>query len=186
VQRSATVVGGGTPGLADILVRVPPWVWVVFVVLLVVGLKLTRPMNTRPVVSIAVSAGLLAWSLSGVIGTFDAHALPLLAWGAGLVVAFVAGSRVVAPDGLRMVDASRVHVPGSWVPLIAMMGIFVLRFVNGVAVGANLPVAVHPAYAPVMAGLLGACSGLFMARAWSITRFARAQRVFGMRAAAVR
>ncbi len=67
-------------------------------------------------------------------------------------------------------------MPGSWVPMVAMMGIFLLRFVNGVVTGAKLPLAANAAYAPVMAGLLGALGGLFLARALGIVRFARAQR----------
>ncbi len=181
VQAQA-MTAAGAPGLADILVRVPVWVWVVFVVLLVVGLRLSRPMTSRPAVSMAVSIGLLALSLSGVLGNFGTNAQTLLAWAAGLVAALVLGARLVASDGLRIASARRVQVPGSWVPMVAMMGIFLLRFVNGVVTGAKLPLAAHAAYAPVMAGLLGALGGLFLARALGIVRFARAQR--GLRAAA--
>jgi transcriptional regulator with XRE-family HTH domain len=184
-QAQARSMSTSAPSLGDILAHAPVWVWAVFVVLLVVGLRLSRTSTSRPAVSIVVSLGLLAWSLSGVVGAFGAHVLPLAAWAAGLVVAAALGRRMFAPDGLRLAaGGARVQVPGSWIPLIAMMGIFVLRFSNGVVTGAHLPLGANAAYAPVMAALLGACSGLFVARAWCIVGFARAQRVNVVRAVA--
>jgi transcriptional regulator with XRE-family HTH domain len=184
VWAQAQAMSTSALSLGEILAHVPVWVWAVFVVLLVVGLRLSRTSTSRPAVSMTVSLGLIALSLSGVVGAFGVHSLPLVAWAVGLAAALVVGARVVAPNGLRMTAAGRVQVPGSWVPLVTMMGIFVLRFVNGVVAGAHLPLAANAAYAPVMAGLLGALGGLFLARTWAIVRFARAQRAQVTRVAA--
>jgi transcriptional regulator with XRE-family HTH domain len=173
-----------TPPLGMILAHVPVWVWGVFVALLAAGVLLGRGSSRRPVVVMIVSLALLAYSLSGVIGAFATQPLALAAWAVGFVAALTLGGRFVAPDGLRMESGGRVRVPGSWLPLIVMMGIFGLRFADGVIKGAHLPVAANAIYAPVMAGLLGALSGLFLARTLGIVRFARAQRGVVVRVAA--
>ncbi len=166
------------PGLADILVRVPVWVWVWIVlgVLAVAGAIFRRGTTSRPAVTLLVSLGFVAWSLAGVVDAFGGGALPLAYWAIGAVCGVALGSSLLAPRGLRLVGVGRVQVPGSWTPLVVMMGIFGLKFVHGVVTGAHLPLAAHGAYLPVMAALLGALSGVFLARALAIVRFVRAQR----------
>jgi len=67
-----------------------------------------------------------------------------------------------------------VQVPGSWAPLVLIMGVFVGRSLMGFAQGARLPVGAHALLGPVMSLALGSLSGGFAARALAIKRFAAA------------
>lgn len=115
----------------------------------------------------------MVWSLAGVVAAFGERVMPLASWAIGIGMGAAIAVTALAPRGLEMTASGRVQVPGSWVPLIVMMGIVCLKFANGVVVGAHLPVLAHAAYVAAMSASFGVLSGMFLARALGIIRFAR-------------
>jgi len=90
------------------------------------------------------------------------------------VLAAVAASRARALRDLAWDPATRrVHVPGSWLPMVVMLGIFSLKFVLGAAAGQGTPVPPGSLTAFAIAGGLGALGGVFAGRAWAVHRAAR-------------
>jgi hypothetical protein len=165
-----------------IVQHTPFWVWIVFVTLIVLGvrqsfdrrLRLGR-VTTLPIVFVALS-------LAGVVSAFRADGGALLAWAVGIFAAAGLALQAGAPDAARWLSAERVfEVPGSWVPLAIMLGIFGMRFAVAVLL------ALHPglrgdAGFAALAGLgYGGFSGLFLGRAMALWQLARAPRAGALR-----
>jgi hypothetical protein len=154
------------------LAKIPVWVFVVLVVLIALGLRQARTRQVPPAVLNATAVALLGLSLAGVGGAFGWHALPLLCWAAGYGLTLAAGPRRLGPHGLAMAGA-RVTIPGSWLPLALMLGIFAVKFLLGMATGLGLPIVHAAGFIAGVSGVLGLFSGAFGARAWTVHRFVR-------------
>ena len=155
----------------QILKGTPIWVWAILAALLYLGSKQLKPRVVKrysvliaPVVFLFV--GLMA-SGRGLVG-FTTWAVSLMTFAA--VTFFVwqptAGARYEA-------NGDRLHMPGSVVPMLLMLAIFLLNYVI------NVVLAVNPAYRSEMvwqvvpAFVLGALSGVFVGRAATLFRLNR-------------
>lgn len=152
--------------------HVPPWVWGVFLLLLVLGIRRLRARTVRPFVIAIAPAAFLIWSLSSLPGyaAVGGWALALAIWIAGFLIG--AGSFAALPDKLATRDADgNYHLPGTTGPLFQYLGIFVVRF--GLAMWAAID---RPA-APVALGLGLGVSALMSGRtAAAFARLARLPR----------
>jgi hypothetical protein len=151
---------------------VPLWVLPLLVTLVWVGRQQSRTRVVRPAVVSAVAVTMLLLSLVGVILSFGATASALLAWGVGCATAVFMGGQTLVPKGLMRVGPS-VQVPGSWVPLGLMLGIFAVKFSLG------LTQALAPQWLEqgwlvgLSSAALGVLSGGFAARALAVRQVAR-------------
>jgi hypothetical protein len=153
--------------LIEILRHTPYWVWGVFVLLLVVGLSQTRGRSVAPALVLLLPVIMIPLSLFTVASTFGVNAISLIAWAIGVLIAFAANAFVFrAPAGVRYLrDAGKFEIPGSWIPLILMMVIFLARFVLGVTRAVNPALVGNEIFVAVVSVILGICSGAFAARA---------------------
>lgn len=161
--------------ILDILAHTPSWVWIIFAVLVGLGLKQTQAREiTRARVTI-LPLIFIALSVSGVVRTVASQPLALGAWAMGFVAVMVFARDVVAVRGASWsVRSERFQVPGSWLPLTLIMGLFLIRY------GVGVSLALHPALtgdARFTLGyslVLGAFAGVFWARAQSLRRLSAA------------
>lgn len=145
-----------------ILANIPLWVWPLFVLLLVVGLRASK---TRR----APLALILALPLLGVLSLRALSALPdpttvWSLWPLGLLTGTLLGYRLQT-RWLISRQGAWVHLRGEWLTLIVTMVIFWSNFATGMA-RAMAPALV--ASTPFQAGLallLGLCAGTFLGRA---------------------
>jgi hypothetical protein len=151
------------------LAYIPVWVFAILALLLALGFVQSRPRLVAPRVIRSVAVGLALYSLWGVVGAFGFTPLPVLCWALGLVAALVLARSLVAPRGM-VFDAQvrRVQVPGSWLPLVLMLGIFGVKFGLGFSAGMGAPVQSGSLVAATAAAMLGLLSGLFLARARAV------------------
>ena len=149
--------------------HLPVWPLAILFLLLSLGHRLSRTRMVRPRTTTHVALALLVFSLHGVVAGFGAQALPLLAWAGGMAGALLLGGPLFTPRGLlRQGDA--VLVPGSWLPLGLLLGIFATKFALGWAHAVGSPL-VHQAWViACAAALLGLISGAFATRAWAVRR----------------
>ena len=154
------------------LAAIPVWVPAIFLGLLALGYRQSLTRSVRPVALVASALAMLGLSLFGVVSAFGAQLLPLLMWAAGVMAALSIGRPLLAAQGLRVVG-DRVLVPGSWVPMALLLGIFAAKFLLGFAAGVHAPVLQQAWFAAAMSLLLGALSGGLGARAWAVQRCAR-------------
>jgi hypothetical protein len=150
----------------------PLWIAPVFLGLVAAGAAQARPRTVRP--GLGAALGLFLFSLWGVVSAFGGEPAALAAWAAGIAASLVAGDRVFVPRGLVRVGRC-VRIPGSWLPLALLMGLFAVKCLVGFAVALGWPVA-HDTWFRMLASLaLGVASGGFTARAVALHAFAARQ-----------
>ena len=160
----------------QIITRTPIWVWAILILLLWVGLKQTLPRNVslrRITVLPLVMVGL---SLAGVFSAFGSGMNALLAWGAGAAIS----AAVVMQRNLRQATqynawTLQFQLPGSWTPLVLMMGIFITKYAVGVTLAMQPDLAGNAMFSQSVGALYGGFSGVFVARAARLWRLASAK-----------
>jgi hypothetical protein len=160
--------------VTGILQNTPYWVWGIFVLLLVLGLLQTRTRNVSRALVFVLPLIMIPLSFSTIATTFGIKLLPVISWAAGIAASLALNSFLFrAPAGVRY-QAGKFEIPGSWIPLILMMTIFLARFVIGVTRAVNPALVGSDAFAAIVSAILGFCSGLFAARAIKILSAQRA------------
>ena len=163
--------------LMQIIKNTPPWVFILFFVLIALGVSQSKGRTVkRSKVSILPGA-MLVLSLYGVFSAFGMVPAGLACWVLG--VAFTVGLRekVAAPHGVTFSPESQsFFVPGSWFPLVLMMAIFFVKYLVGVIVARQLPIGGDPAFVSLVSLCYGLLSGVFLARAIVTLRAAAGDR----------
>lgn len=160
----------------SILQHTPTWVWALLAGLVALGgsQAVARTVTLRRTRWLPLSMGALSlWGVAAAFGT----AAALAAWAIGGVVAALWVQRRGSAGGARWSAANQsFRLPGSWVPLALILGIFGVKF----GVGMNL--ALHPELRQTALFALGASlsygvfSGIFAGRALVLWRLAQAAR----------
>lgn len=157
-----------------LLLQTPHWVWWVLAALTVAGFKQTMPRRRSVRSAAALPVLMAALSLYGVASVFIRQPLALAAWAAGVVVVLSLVSRVGAWSGIRWSAEDRnLIVPGSWLPLALMLGLFCVKFSVGVTMALHPNFAGDANIAGFVGFIYGAFSGAFLARALAVWRVVR-------------
>jgi hypothetical protein len=151
----------------------PLWPFLILAGLVMLGYRQSRDRVVLPGTLARVALVMLGLSLYGVTTAFGPHMVPVLAWAAGFAAAVFLGGPLLAPRGLAR-EGAAVRLPGSWVPLGLMLGIFMTKFGLGFAAGMGAHVLQQAWFAAVVSAMLGLFSGVFAARASAVHRFASA------------
>ena len=163
--------------LHQILANTPRWVWVLLLALLWLGLSqaVSRTASLKRITLLPLA--MTGLSLQGTVTAFGTEPQVLLVWlGAG-GLAMTAVLRRALPQATRYDPATQsFNLPGSWLPLFLMMGIFATKYLVG-AISAMQPALAHDAgFSLVFASLYGAFAGIFLARAARLWQLALQQR----------
>ncbi|MEZ0202931.1 DUF6622 family protein [Ideonella sp.] len=171
--------------LMQIVSHTPTWVFALFAGLLWLGGRqmMARRMKLSRITLVALL--MTGLSVAGVWSAFHATPVALLAWALAAALATALVVRRPLPQGLRYDTASReCLVPGSAVPLMLMMGIFVTKYVVGVLVAMQPAMAQQLGFASAMSAAYGVFSGVFVGRAMRLWQLAlRMNRETGLQAA---
>lgn len=160
--------------VVPILRGTPLWVWGLLVGLVALGVSQLRD---RTASLARVSLLPLIMTTLSVSGTFSAlgstphRAIAILAWLAAAALAFVLLSR---GQSTAQYDPARgvYRLPGSVVPLLLILGIFLVKYVVGVDLAMEPQLAQNSPYVLCVAGLYGAFTGVFVGRAARLWRLA--------------
>jgi hypothetical protein len=157
----------------QIVLHTPLWVWALMAALVALGYSQTRSrtVGLRRVVIMPIAMVLL--SLYGTVSAFGASPVVLCTWfAAGAMVASLVVLRP-APLGTAYDSAHRQFaVPGSWLPLFVVLGIFCTKYAVGATLAMQPAMERHTLFATLAGLLYGLCSGFFAGRAlrlWRLT-----------------
>ncbi|WP_425194931.1 DUF6622 family protein [Paraburkholderia phenazinium] len=158
----------------DILQQTPNWVWGVLAALIAMGFKQTvmRRRSLRSATALPVVMAIL--SFYGLASAFSRQPLALVAWATGVVavVTLCQGFRVWGE--VQWLEAERsVLMPGSWLPLVLMLGLFCIKFGVSVVRATYPGLALDDGIAGFAGFVYGAFSGAFLARALAVWRAVR-------------
>lgn len=156
-----------------ILQHTPAWVWGAFVTLIAFGLWQTRPRQMGLLRVTILPLVMITLSLSGVLRAFGYFPVALGAWAAGVGAALsLARDRVQVRDAHWLPASGTVHVPGSWLPLALIAGLFAVKYVAGAGLAIRPSLAADPLFAGLCSFGYGGFGGLFLARGWGLRRLA--------------
>ena len=157
-----------------ILQHTPVWVWGLFAALVAIGFSQTHDRDVSVFRLTALPLLLVALSLSGVLRAFGHMPIAFAGWGAGLAFALGFVRQHMAVRGAAWLrDTQRIRVPGSWLPLGLIVGLFTVKYLAGASLAMVPALASEPVFAGGCSLLYGLFSGLFLARALSLRRLAR-------------
>ena len=155
----------------QILKNTPIWVWAILVALIFLG---TRQLKARVVKRHTVLIAPIVFLFVGLTAA-GRGPVGFATWAVSLISLAAATFFVWQPTAGARYEASgdRLHIPGSIVPMLLMLAIFLLNYVI------NVLLAINPSYrselvwqvAPAL--ILGALSGVFFGRAATLFRMNR-------------
>lgn len=161
--------------LLPILQNIPRWVWILLAVLIAVGISqsVTRRRTLRSATLVPVAMIML--SLFGVISVFS-QPVALAAWAIGVAGALTLSSAIGAWKNISWSETDqRLIVPGSWVPMMLILGLFVIKFGVNVALAMNHELVINTTFAMTVSFAYGIFSGTFFGRGvvmWKTARHA--------------
>jgi hypothetical protein len=160
--------------ILSILEHTPVWVWALFCALLALGIAQTRTRQVSTARATILPILMIALSLSGVLSAFSLVALACLTWVVGFFVSLGLAGEVMAVRGASWSPQERhFRVPGSFVPLTLILGLFVTKYVAGVVLAVNPSLAANIRAVVVLSLVYGSFAGLFWARARSLRSLIR-------------
>lgn len=151
--------------LTEILKRTPPWVFILFFVLLAFGCFQSKDRVVSRGRVILLPAAMIMLSIYGVISAFGITPEPLIFWAAGVAFAVWSGLKWVRTECFSFsTETQSFTVPGSWLPLALMMAIFFTKYVVGVIVARKLPIVGALIFIWGVSLIYGLLSGVFLSR----------------------
>jgi len=159
--------------IAQILINTPVWVWGLLAALLALGFSQVRSRSASAARIVLMSLGLGAFSLYGTISAFGASPAVLGSWLVTALVLVLVVTQLPVPAGARYDSASRqFQLPGSWIPMVLIMGIFLTKYAVGVSLVMHPELKSHADFSLAIGTLYGAFSGIFAGRAIGLMRLA--------------
>jgi hypothetical protein len=160
--------------VGTVLKNTPTWVWGLLAGLMTLGITQLRDGNPSVVRVTVMPVAMTIFSVWGNFTAFGASSQ----FGTVLVTWFTAAAVVGAALAMTTPPATydpatrSFHVPGSWIPLALILGIFMTKYVVGVELNMQPQLARDGQFTVIVAGLYGVFNGLFVGRAIRLWRLA--------------
>lgn len=162
--------------LGTILKNTPTWVWGLAAALLALGLSQVRQRSVGQVRMALIPLTMTGLSLWGTLSAFGASlsfGYVMLAWALGALLMIGLLAPRAPQAGAAYDSATRsFQVPGSLVPLVLILGIFLTKYIVGVELAMQPALAQDGSYGVAVGGLYGVFSGAFAGRAARLWRLA--------------
>jgi len=156
--------------IIDILSGTPPWVWLVFGYLIIIGIRALRPATVSFYQIIIPVAIFSPWSFHAVISLFSSSLMSIVTWIGGLLLGIHLGislfSRGITVDRTKMV----AHLPGSPRTLILYLIFFCMKYAMRASLAINPELAQSFAFMLIDVGTSATISGIFLGRLFFVMR----------------
>lgn len=160
--------------LPSVVHGTPGWVWGVAIGLAVLGASQLKDRQASLTRVFLTPLAMTAFSIWGTVSAFRASNLLAQALAIWIVAVLAVFAWVARLTVRARYDASArsYAIPGSVVPLLLMLGIFLVKYVVGVDLLMAPQLMHESSYALTVAGLYGAFTGLFVGRAVRLWKLA--------------
>jgi hypothetical protein len=162
--------------LVTVLKSTPRFVWILLAVLVSIGVSQMRDREAsllRVAFMPVVMTGFGIWGMTAGFGASPMFGYAMLMWMLALSVSFAVVGTMRAPAGTQFHPATRTFfLPGSWAPLLLIVGIFLTRYVVNVDLAMQPALARDGEYTLIVSAVYGLCSGIFIGRAARLWRLA--------------
>lgn len=169
--------------IGTVLKSTPTWVWSMLAALVVLGLSQVRDRSASLVRIVLMPLVMTAFGLWGTVSAFGHSPMfgyVMLMWMLIGAVTFASIGMMEPPKGSSYDAASRTFsLPGSWVPMLLIAGIFLTKYVVGVDMAMQPGLARDGHYTLIVGALYGLFSGVFAGRALRLLRMAMEGRATG-------
>ncbi|MCV2367339.1 DUF6622 family protein [Roseateles oligotrophus] len=156
-------------GAGEIFSHIPSFVWAILAFIVIMGLLQSGDQWMSKSRLKLVPMIWLAYGVWGVVGSFGYSAGAVVPWVFGLLASQSLVRRSGWPGGCRFDSArGQFFVPGSWLPLTLMMGIFMAKFALGMSSALQPELLDSSAFASSFSALFGAFGGAFLGRSRNI------------------
>lgn len=178
------LVANHPEAIGPILRNTPIWVWGLLASLLALGASQLRDRMASLARVSLLPVAMTIFSVSGTLSALGASPHLAGAIAAWLIAAAVAFAVLAPGRAAAQFDPVRrsFRLPGSVVPLLLIVGIFLVKYVVGVELAMAPRLAQDAQYALTVAALYGAFTGVFVGRSARLWRLALRPAVAGMAA----
>jgi len=149
--------------IASIVSHTPAWVFVVFAGLILIGLRQLQPRIVSRRRLVVLPLLIAVYSLYGVAMTSHYSPLALAVWLVAVAAAFLL-TRLSPPAGAVSETAGTVRVPGSWVPMVVIVGLFSARYAYNVILAMHPEMQLAIGFTTLFSALFGFLGGLLLSR----------------------
>ncbi len=159
--------------LTQIIHSTPVWVWALLAALVALGYSQSRSRSVGLRRLLVIPMIMIFLSLFGTVSAFGPSPAVLGVWLAAC--AMVVSLMVLRPAPLGAAYDStlrRYAIPGSWLPLFVILGIFCTKYAVGVTLAMQPGMAQQAVFATLVSMLYGLFSGFFAGRALRLWRLA--------------
>lgn len=147
-----------------ILSHIPLWVFILFFVLVALGLSQNRDRYISLWRASILPIAMLIYSLYGVISSFGVTTTTLDLWAVGIVVALIANTFLKYPRDVIFLPYKKLYfIKGSLIPLLLIMLIFWTKFIIGFAEANKWDMLNNIEFTGCTSLCLGIFSGIFIA-----------------------
>jgi uncharacterized membrane protein len=167
-------VWGFMAGLLPIVRNTPPWAWLLLASLVTAGLAQVRERSASMLRISVLPLALVLFSLWSAVSAFGrSPVMPEALWLWAMAAAAMTALLVPGQTAAQFDAASRTYrLPGSWLPLVLMVGIFCVRYTVAVRLALHPSLVMDTSFVLPVAALYGALSGIFLGRAARLWRLA--------------
>lgn len=149
--------------IVSVFLHTPVWVFIIFVFLIALGAQQSRDRTISRLRLLILPLVMLVFSFYGIVTSFGLSAFALACWLAGFTISAIGfGQRF--RYAAQQLPSGFFRVTGSWWPLGLMMAIFFIKYFLGYAGAMNLSTLHQSEYVVLASFILGALSGVFVAR----------------------
>lgn len=151
--------------MIQIFTHTPLWVWGLLLALSILGLSQTRNRQVSLTRLTILPVAMLALSLNSLIATFGTQAWVFCAWLLAGTLCCLFVVRTPLPAGtVYRAETRQIAIPGSYLPLFLIWGIFLTKYVVAIAVAMSPNLKHDVGFSLILATVFGSFSGIFLGR----------------------
>ena len=150
-----------------VLIYTPWWVYVLFIYLIFIGIKASKPRKNSLIKLAIVPLVFLILSIDSLMNETSLHSPNLLAYIIAMLIGILIGFLIAKHIGGHAIKDKKgylINLPGSWLVLILIIIIFTAKYYFGIRLGYHPELINNLKFTIIMLSIYGLTSGIFIGR----------------------